>query len=223
MRERSFRCLATSLLPVLVLVFGRAAGTAYAGTCNINTMPYWDGNITNDWLAAAQTFAVPSASCDVLNSYEFELDGRSPAGSVQFNIYQWGASGPTGSALYSTTLAWGTSASLFDVTSINLRLTPGQLYGADVDFLGYEGSSLWFQGNQTGYPGGSGWWYNPSFGGWVNVLGSNDYFAANFSGAPTVPEPGTIELLLAGLAAMGLKLWRSRAHAGHQEFGTNAV
>jgi PEP-CTERM motif len=186
----------------LALLFSVGVGVAYGDNCNINTMPYWDGNITNGWLAGAQTFEAPSSTCNVLTEYEFELAGRSSTGSIQFNIYQWSSSGPVGSALYSTTLSWGTSASLFDVTNINLVLTPGQLYGADVDLLGYSGQSLYFNGNQTGYPGHDAWFYNPAYGGWNDFNCCNDYFLANFSSAGTTPEPNSILLFGSGLFAI---------------------
>ena len=105
-----------------------------------------------------------------------------------------------GSALYTTPLSWGTSASLFDITNINLTLTPGQLYGAEVDFQGYSGQSIYFQDNETGYPGFDGWWYNPSSGGWNDFSGLQDYFAANFSSSGgTTPEPSSIMLVGSGI------------------------
>jgi hypothetical protein len=95
-------------------------------------------------------------------------------------------------------MAWGTTASLYDITGINLTLTVGQLYGFDVDFQGYNGQSIYFNGNQTGYPGFAAWWWNPAFGGWNQFSGYNTYFQANFSGT-TVPEPGSMLLLGSGV------------------------
>jgi hypothetical protein len=199
----AFQRLTLGPFIALALLFGTGLGTAYASSCNINTMPYWDGNITGGWTAQAQTFEAPSPSCDVLTEYEFTLAGRSSPGQVQFNIFHWGSSGPIGSAVYTTMLSWGTSASLFDLTGINLTLTPGQLYGAEVDLLGYSGQSIYFQVNETGYPGFDGWWYNPDFGGWNDFPGLQDSFAANFSSSGgTTPEPGSI--LLFGSGILGL-------------------
>ena len=195
---------------VLAVVFGAGLSSAYATSCQINTMPYGYTSITNGWLAAAQTFTAPSASCNVLTEYAFELAGRSSPGSVQLNIFAWGPSGPVGGALYSITLPWGTSASLFDVTGINLPLTVGQVYGADVDFLGYSGMSLYFQAFNTGYTGGNGWWYNPAFGGWVNFNSPpiDDFFLANFTGTP---EPASILLLGSGIVSVA-GLLRRKMH-----------
>jgi hypothetical protein len=181
-----------SALAVLALLVVGSFATAYADNCNINTEPFWDSNITSGWLAQAQTFEAPSANCSVLSDWEFKLAGRTSPGQVTFNIYQWGPSGPVGTALYSQNLAWGTSAQVFDVTGINLALTPGQLYGADIDLQGYSDQSVYYNFNQTGYPGFDGWWYNPSFGGWNDIGGTNQYFMADFT---SVPEPGSFVLL----------------------------
>lgn len=182
---------ARTLVVIALLVVGSFA-SVYAANCNINTEPDWDSNITNGWLAQAQTFEAPSANCSVLSDWEFKLAGRTSPGQITFNIYQWGPSGPTGNALYSQTLAWGTTDQVFDINNINLALAPGLLYGAEVDLQGYSGQSVYYNFNQTGYPGFDGWWYNPDFGGWNDVGGTNQYFMADFS---SVPEPGTGVLL----------------------------
>ena len=179
-----------ALAVLALLVLGSL--TLHAANCNINTEPDWDNNITNGWLAQAQTFEAPSANCSVLSDWEFKLAGRTSPGQVTFNIFEWGPSGPVGSALYSQTFDWGTTAQVFDVNAINLALTPGQLYGADIDLQGYSGQSVYFMENQTGYPGFDGWWYNPQFNGWNDVAGTNQYFMADFS---SVPEPGSFVLL----------------------------
>lgn len=196
------RAFCRQALFALAVVVGVGLGTAFGGSCDsINTMPYYDGNVTNGYTAQAQTFEAPSSSCNVLTEWEFTLEGRSSPGQIIFNIYQWGASGPEGSALYSIAENWGTSTQLFDITSINLALTPGQLYGAEVDFEGYSGQSIFFQANQTGYPGFDGWWYN---GSWIDFPGLQDDFAANFSSGTqsSVPEPSSIMLLGSGVLAI---------------------
>jgi len=186
-----------SLLVVALLVVGSVI--LHADTCNINTEPFWDSNITNGWTGQAQTFEAPSANCSVLSDWEFKLAGRTSPGQITFNIYAWGPSGPVGTALYSQTLDWGTTDQVFDVTGINLALTPGQLYGADIDLQGYSDKSVYFNFNQTGYPGFDGWWYNPDLGGWNDVGGSNQYFMADFT---SVPEPGTFLLLGSSLVGV---------------------
>jgi hypothetical protein len=198
-----FQRLVFATSAVFIVLWAGSLTAAYASNCNINTMPFWDNNITSGWLAQAQTFEAPSSTCNVLTQYEFELAGRSSPGQVTFNIFEWGSSGPVGSALYTTNLSWGTTATLFNLTSINLALTPGQLYGAEVDFQGYSGQSIYFQVNQNGYPGHDGWWYNPAFGGWNDVGGTNDYFLANFSGGGgSTPEPGSFILFGSGVLAL---------------------
>jgi len=193
----TFRSLQLSAM-VLLLVLAGASNIAYASTCNsVDTRPFWDNNITNGWYAQAQTFEAPSQNCNVLSEWEFELAGRTSPGQVTFNIYQWGSTGPVGNPLFTENLAWGTSAQLFDVTNINVTLTPGQLYGADIDLQGYSGPSVYFNGNMTGY-GYDGWWYMPSTG-WEDIP-LNQYFAANFSNG--VPEPGSF--LLFGSSLLGV-------------------
>src|SRR5271165_1263320 len=101
-----------SLITFAFLLAG--CSTAFAGVCTtVNTLPYWDGNITSGWLGQAQTFVAPSASCNVLLDYEFNMAARSSAGSLQLNIFQWGGSGPIGSAVFSITLPWGTTAATY--------------------------------------------------------------------------------------------------------------
>jgi hypothetical protein len=185
-----------SALAVLALLLAGGVASAYAANCNINTEPFWDNNITSGWLAQAQTFEAPSANCSLLSDWEFKLAGRSSPGQITFNIFQWGPSGPIGNALYSQTLNWGTSDQLFDITNINLALTPGQLYGAEIDLQGYSDQSVFYNFNQTGYPGFDGWWYNPAFGGWNDVGGTNQYFMADFA---SVPEPGSVVLFASSL------------------------
>jgi len=205
--KHRLRAPSISAIAVLALLIVGSFATANAANCNINTEPSWDGNITSGWLAQAQTFEAPSADCSVLSDWEFKLAGRTSPGQVTFNIYQWSASGPVGNALYSQTLDWGTTDQLFDVTGINLVLTPGQLYGAHIDLQGYSGQSVYYNFNQTGYPGHDGWWYNPDLGGWNDIGGTNQYFMADFT---SVPEPGSIVLLgssLLGVAgALRLKI-----------------
>lgn len=182
-----------------VLLF---AVSSFAEPCQtINTEPYWDNNITIGYLAQAQTFEVPSPTCNTLSSWEFKLAGRSAPGQITFNVYAWGDSGPVGDPLFSQNFDWGTSDQVFDVTNIGLLLTPGQLYGAEIDLQGYIGPSVYFNGNE--HYNYVPWWDDPNSG-WNDGPGDNQYFMAQFEG---VPEPGT--LILFGSSLLGaVARWR---------------
>lgn len=185
------------LLSVLLLAVSSFANDFY----HINTEPYWDGNITGGWLAQAQTFEAP-ANTDALVNWEFKLAGRTDPGQVTFNIFQWNSSGPVGDALFTQTLNWGTEDQIYDVTNINLALQPGQLYGAEIDLQGYSGQSVYYNGNETGYPGHDGWFYNPDFGGWNDESNTNQFFTADFS---YVPEPSTLVLVGSSIFAVAFR------------------
>lgn len=190
-----------SLLFCAVLLF--AVGVVADDFYHINTEPFWDNSITDGYLAQAQVFEAPQPNASTLANWQFALAGRSDPGQVTFNIYQWSATGPVGNALYSQTLDWGTSNQVFNVTGIGLALTPGQLYGADIDLQGYDGQSAYFMYNQHGYSGFDGWFYNPAFGGWNDVHDTNQYFTADFSFAP---EPST--LIMMGSSLLGIGVFR---------------
>jgi hypothetical protein len=186
------------LLSVVVLLAVSSFANDYH---HINTEPYWDGNITTGWLAEAQTFEAPT-NTDMLVNWEFKLAGRTDPGQATFEVFAWGPTGPTGSALFSQTVDWSTQDQVYDITGIDLLLTPGQLYGAEIDTLGYGGQSVYFQGNETGYPGYDTWVYHPDFGGWSENPDTNQYFTADFA---YVPESGTFVLFGSSLLGIAVR------------------
>lgn len=187
------------------LVFVVLLATPALATTVIDTYPSWDGNVTVGWLATAQTFTAPADN--VLLNYKFAVAPRSGNGNVNFSIYNWGG-GPVGVPLYSAVLPWTTVGGDVLVSGINLALTTGNLYGADIDLLGYSGASVHFTGNNP-YGGGGGWWWDGSS--WFNYTfdGLDHKFRAEFEGRPVVPEPAT--LLLLGSSLAGLAAWRRKS------------
>ncbi len=196
---------------MLLTVAVAFSSTAAHGSLTIDTYPYWDGNITRGWNAAAQSFTAPAD--EPLNSWQFTLAPRSGGGTVNFSIYDWTASGPVGTALFSQNESWPVAGGNVLVSGINLALVPGKLYGAEIDLLGYSGSSVNFMYNQTGYSGGNGFWDEYS-GSWYNLAGTNLEFSAVFGSSSSVPEPSTLIVWsLLGTLAIGLGWWRKRKAA----------
>lgn len=160
----------------------------------IDTYPFWDNNITNGWLATAQSFIAPSHN--VLTRYTFGFEASVP---VQFDVFQWDEnSGPVGGSLY--TLNFNSSVGDNTVSNINLSLTPGTMYAVIVNFLGYSGPSMHWMTNTTGNPTGDASWWDGSSWNFLNS-GWSTKFRAEFS---EVPAPGALALLgAAGLATRG--------------------
>jgi hypothetical protein len=178
--------------------------TAIALPCSattiIDTYPFADGNVTNGWLGTAQTITIPIEN--ILVSYRFELAARTAPGDVTFAVFDWGASGPVGPALFSTTVPWSLAGS-YEVLGINLPLVTGQQYGFVVDFQGYVSQSSHFIGSDV-YAGGEGWWNS---GTWQELASLEQLFRAEFESArvDSVPEPTTFVLVAAGLIGFALR------------------
>jgi hypothetical protein len=184
-----------------------------AGTI-LNTYPDGPSAYSNGYLLQAQTFTVGADT--VLDSVKFQLFNATGQ-FVQFEVYAWGASGPTGPVLFdSTNYPRINAIQDFTVTGMNLTLTQGSVYGVVVDPDGYSSFDAAFNTNQTSYTGGHMWLLSqdtPTV--WSSFSGDNLLFQASFiSGAtpPTtsgVPEPAAFVLMGGGLAIVGLLKFRS--------------
>jgi hypothetical protein len=167
-----------------------------------DTFPDWDGNVTSGWFAQAQEFVVPADN--VLVDYRFQMVAAAGAQTLTFGVYAFSATGPTGSALYTSTVPW-TTGQVFQFSAINLTLTTGTQYFGVINFNGYSGITNHFNGNQTSYSAGNGWWMEAG-GAWSDLNGLNQKFRAEFH---AVPEPASLAAL--GLGALALVRRRRKA------------
>ena len=120
----------------LTLTLGIVAFALAAHAQVINTYPEYTGNITNGYGGTAQTFAAPASE---LLSYQFGVQGTASGNNLTISLYSWSAGAPVGSALYSTTVAWPTSAGDVLISNIDTVLTTGAEYGVIVNFDGFTG------------------------------------------------------------------------------------
>jgi hypothetical protein len=170
----------------LVLTCAISASVSASADTIIDTFPPTEG-FTDGWYGQAESFQTPAGDNELI-SWEFELDGRSSPGNVTFSIDPWSATGPTGPALFTTTVPWGTSIITPVVSGIDLVLNPSKVYAAVVDFQGYFGQSIAF-GDDT-YPGGTGFWYDGTA--WNQYSEFDQSFIADFAPSSAVPDSSTI-------------------------------
>ena len=133
--------------------------------------------------------------------------------SANLQIFAWGGSGPTGSALFtSQTFNRINATQDFTVSNINLTLTQGNLYGAVIDNFGYNGLNAAFNLNQTSYSAGSLWlvsgdtpttwnrYDTPSTG--YDLTFQATFIAPAATASSGVPEPASFLLVGAGITAL---------------------
>ncbi len=194
-----------------ILIAGACLGLPLAANTVLNTFPDGPSTYTNAYVLEAQTFITPSDN--VLSDFAFQMF-NAPGQLVQLEIFAWGASGPVGSALYTSNSVARTNALLnLTVSGINLALTTGNEYGAVLDSFGYSGENAAYNTNQTSYSGGDLWLVSNSGSVWADHPGLNLYFQATFvpGQGTSTPEPGAVVLMGAGLGVLGLLVKRKRA------------
>lgn len=193
----------SALIPLLAALTTVAAQAAVV----IDTSGGSGGGTTSGWGGTAQTFTAPAES--LLRDWTFFLAPRAGGGSVGFSIYDWSGTAPVGPARFTSTLTWNPSGGATGVTGIDLALTPGNLYGAVIDLLGYTGESVEFAADV--YAGGYGLWTNSAPSGPYSPYTDLDHrFVAVFDSGASVPAPGAIALLGLGFAAMAAAGRRGR-------------
>jgi hypothetical protein len=181
------------------------AGALARGTTIIDTTPNWDGNITNGWLAVGQSFTVPTTDT-TLSRFTFTLSAPSSVSTVTFKVFNWSATGPTGAALLTQSVAWPANGGDVTLSALNLSLLSGQVYGAVVDLGGYSGASVYYM-QTSPYAGGSASWFDGSS--WSNYSAAYEMkFVAEFN---AVPEPSVVCLVGLGVGVLAVGRLRRRA------------
>jgi hypothetical protein len=169
-----------------------SAGAARADTV-IDTIPLWDGSISNGWDKIAQTFEVPITD-PVLST--FELGVQSTVGaSYHLLLYEWDHIGNSivGGALFDSGALVAPGTLTFIEFAIGVSLTPGDDYAMIVDWASDKDSSGVAFSEADQYPGG----YNDYTDGPINApwfFGSDSGREMAFK-AVFVPAPGALALL----------------------------
>ena len=193
---------------LLLLLAGACLGLPLEATTILNTYPDGPSAYTNGFVLEAQTFTVPADT--VLSSFQFQMFSAQFQ-TVQLEIFQWNASGPVGTSLFtSAAMARINATQDFLVSNINLSLTQGALYGAVIDTLGYYSFNAAFNTNQNSYTGGNMWLLDYGASTWNTYTTDNLLFQATFVATPNSPAPEPDAFLLMGAGLTTLALLRRR-------------
>ncbi|HWP31178.1 MAG TPA: PEP-CTERM sorting domain-containing protein [Fimbriimonadales bacterium] len=160
---------------------------------------YWDGNVTNGWLAQNQKFT-PPAPDNTLVHWQFAMDAAAGGLTMEFRIEEVSGGIPNGTIVYSAPFVSPTGGGDVIFTGLNVSLDPSKTYAAIVDFKGYSGYSIHFTGTDV-VPGNGMWWSGAS---WSDYPTLDQKLHAEF-----VPEPATLLAFSCGLALLARRLRKS--------------
>ncbi len=175
-------------------VVGIAVGTARTETI-IDTIPLWDGNISNSWDKIAQTFEIPSVDV-VLNTFELGVQSTT-GGNYNVLLYEWDSVGnfAVGAALFDAGTFTAPEALTFIEFAIGIALLPGDDYAIIVEWDPNAGGSGVAFSFADQYPGG----YNDYTDGALGdpwVFGPDTNFEMAFKAVFTpIPSPSALALL----------------------------
>jgi hypothetical protein len=180
-----------------------ASAAAIDNPGNGGTISEWGPGAVGGGQSYGEIF---TAAGNVLNDFTFTVAGNSYPFVAQ--VYAWSGTGATGPALYTSGVTALTATLTSYTFTPNLSLSSGSLY---VAFVTNQPNGVSLGGSGTGYMaasnGGTGGTFefvegNPAVATW-SVYPSNAQFHADFSNSTPVPEPVTLSLFGAGVAAAG--------------------
>jgi hypothetical protein len=173
------------------LVFVGFALVGSAQALVIDTYPDWQGNITDGWQKAAQSFEVDSLST-TLQNLRFSMAPSSGA-SVKVQVFRFDANGPTGAALFERTVARPAGGGQIYISDVATQTFPAGTYGFVLDMLGQTTNTAYYNINQNSYNQGHSFFFDGTA--WTSFPTYNLTFRAEFS---SLPEPGTVVAICVG-------------------------
>ncbi len=176
--------------------------------------------------SVSQVFQAPAAD-NVLTEWQFQVAGFVPnrgfTTNISLLIYDWNGTITLSVPHLSVSIPWPAATGLVSLSGLNIPLVSGQTYVAVYDTGDYRDQTIGFYSNNP-YPDGRAAFANDIAG--LNASAATNLdtvFSATFvhasaGQAPSVPEPATSSLLLAGA---GVAIIR-RIQRGRHGYGTRS-